>query len=61
MHIEYKMLNKVTINKKLTLPRIYDIFDQLKGEKLQSKLDLRLGYYQIRVNEIDISKTSFRT
>ncbi|KAG8480814.1 hypothetical protein CXB51_025559 [Gossypium anomalum] len=48
MCIDYHQLNKVTIKNKYSLPRIDDLFDQLKGASVFSKIDLRLGYYQLR-------------
>ena len=54
-------MNKVTINNKYPFPRIDDLFDQLKEAKIFSKIDLRLGYHQVRIKDEDISKTSFRT
>jgi hypothetical protein len=59
--IDFRQLNKVTIKKKYPLPRINDLFDQLKETKIFSKIYLRYGYHQVRINDEDISKTAFRT
>ncbi|KAA3466375.1 DNA/RNA polymerases superfamily protein [Gossypium australe] len=58
--IDYKQLNKVTVKNKYHLPRIHNLFDQLKGATVFSKIDQRSGYYQLRVKEQDVSKTVFR-
>ena len=61
MCIDYQQINKVTIKNKYPLPRIEDLFDQLRGAYVFSKIDLRSGYYQLRVKEVDVPKTYFRT
>ena len=59
--INYKVLNKVTIKNKYPLPRIDDLFDQLKGAGVFFKIDLRSGYHQLRIHEADMPKTAFCT
>ena len=61
MCIDYRQINKVTVKNKYPLPRIEDLFDQLKGASVFSKIDLRSRYYQLRVKEVDVPKTAFRT
>ena len=61
MCIDYRQINKVTVKNKYPLPRIEDLFDQLKGTGVFLKIDLRSGYYQLRVKEGDVPKTAFRT
>jgi hypothetical protein len=59
--IDFKQLNKVTIKNKYPLPRIDDLFDQLKDARIFSKIDLSSGYHQVRIKDEEINKTTFRT
>ncbi|GKE30130.1 putative reverse transcriptase domain-containing protein [Tanacetum coccineum] len=61
MCIDYRELNKLTVKNRYPLPRIDDLFDQLQGSSVYSKIDLRSGYHQLRVKDEDIPKTAFRT
>ncbi|GJS21555.1 hypothetical protein Tco_0450187 [Tanacetum coccineum] len=61
MCINYRELNKLTIKNRYPLPRINDLFNQLQGARYFSKIDLRSVYHQLRVQDDDISKTTFRT
>ncbi|GJY39451.1 putative reverse transcriptase domain-containing protein [Tanacetum coccineum] len=61
MCIDYQELNKLTVKNRYLLPRIDDLFDQLQGSSVYSKIDLRSGYHQLTVREEDIPKTAFRT
>ncbi|GJW03908.1 putative reverse transcriptase domain-containing protein, partial [Tanacetum coccineum] len=58
MCIDYRELNKLTVKNRYPLPRIDDLFDQLQGSSVYSKIDLRSGYHQLRVREEDIPKTT---
>jgi hypothetical protein len=61
MCIDYRSLNEVTIKNKYPLPRIKDLFDQLKGVSVFSKIDLRSDFHQLRIWPSDIPKTTFIT
>nr|GEU81662.1 retrovirus-related Pol polyprotein from transposon 17.6 [Tanacetum cinerariifolium] len=61
MCIDYHELNNLTVKNRYPLPRINDLFDQLQGSSMYSKIDLRSGYHQLRVCDEDIPKTAFRT
>nr|GEX07763.1 putative reverse transcriptase domain-containing protein [Tanacetum cinerariifolium] len=61
MCIDYREFNKLTKKNRYPLPRIDVLFDQLQGSSVYSKIDLRLGYHQLRVKDEDIPKTAFRT
>ncbi|GJY07204.1 putative reverse transcriptase domain-containing protein [Tanacetum coccineum] len=61
MCIDYRELNKMTVKNRYPLLMIDDLFDQLQGSNIYSKIDRRSGYHQLRVREQDISKTAFRT
>nr|GEZ21237.1 putative reverse transcriptase domain-containing protein [Tanacetum cinerariifolium] len=61
MCIDYRELNKLTIKNRYPLPRVDDLFDQLQGLSVYSKIDLRFGYHQLRVREKHIPITAFRT
>src|SRR4051812_15978751 len=59
MVVDYRSLNEVTIKNKYPLPMINDLFDQLEGASVFSKIDLRSGYHQFKIREKDIPKTAF--
>ena len=60
MCIDYRQLNKVTVKHKYPLPRIDDLFDQLQGACTFSKINLRSGYHQLKIQATDVPKTAFR-
>ncbi|TYK14713.1 pol protein [Cucumis melo var. makuwa] len=59
--IDYRELNKVTVKNHYPLPKIDDLFDQLQGATVFSKIDLRSGYYKLRIRDSDIPKTAFHS
>ena len=59
--IDYQQLNKVTIKNKDQLPKIDDLFYQFQGVSVFSKIDLRFGYHQLKIRELDMTKMTFRT
>ena len=59
--IDYRELNRVTVRNKYPLPRIEDLFDQLQGAQVFSKIDLRSSYHQLKIKTADVPKTAFRT
>ena len=59
--IDYRQLNRVTIKNRYPLPRIDDLFDQMRGARVFSKIDLRFGYYQLKIRNDDVPKMAFRT
>jgi hypothetical protein len=61
MCIDYRSLNEVTIKNKYPLPRIEDLFDPMRGAKIFSKVDLRLGYHQLKNQTEAVLKTTFTT
>jgi hypothetical protein len=61
MCVDYKSLNDVTVKNKYSLPRIEDLFNQIRGARVFSKIDLRSGYHQMKIRPSDILKTAFST
>ena len=61
MCIDYRWLNQIIIKNKYPLPHIEELFEQLQGARIFSKLDLRQGYYQLRIKKEDVPKTAFNT
>jgi hypothetical protein len=59
--VDYRSLNNVTIKNNYPLPRIDDLFDQMRGARVFSKIDLRSGYHQMKIRTSDIPKTAFST
>jgi hypothetical protein len=61
MCVDYRSLNDVTVKNKYLLPHIEDLFDQMRGARVFSKIDLRSGYHQMRIRPSDIPRTAFST
>ena len=61
MCVDYRSLNDVTVKNKYMLPRIEDLFDQMRGARVFSKIDLISGYHQIKIMPSDNSKMDFST
>ena len=59
--IDYRKLNKVTVKNKYPIPSIDDLFDQMRGVKVFSKIDMRYGYHKVIIKDEDIHKKTFRT
>ncbi|KAL6180498.1 hypothetical protein ACLB2K_047161 [Fragaria x ananassa] len=59
--IDYRKQIQVTVKNKYPLPHIDDLFDQLRGASVFSKIDLRFGYHQLRIRDSDVAKTAFRS
>ena len=60
LYVDYRQLNKMIVKNKYLLPRIVDLFDQLKGASVFSKIDLRSGYHQLGIKDAGVHKTVFR-
>ena len=60
LYVDYRQLNKMIVKNKYLLPRIVDLFDQLKGASVFSKIDLRSGYHQLGIKDAGVHKTMFR-
>ena len=58
--VDYRQLNKMIVKNKYSLPKIDNLFDQLKGVSVFSKIDLQSGYHQLRIKDADVHKTAFR-
>ena len=58
---DYRQLNKVTIKNRYSLPRIDDMFDQFQGANVFSKINLRSRFHQLKIRELNVSKTAFQT
>jgi hypothetical protein len=61
MCVDYRSVNDVTVKNKYLLPRIEDLFDQMRGARVFSKIDLRSGYHQMKIRPSVNTKTAFST
>ena len=61
LRVDYRQLNNMIVKNKYLLPRIDDLFDQLKGASVFLKIDLRSGYHHLRIKDADVHKTAFKT
>jgi hypothetical protein len=61
MCVDYRSLNDVTVKNKYPLPRIEDLFDQMRGARVFSKIELRPGYHQMKIRPSDMPKMDFST
>jgi hypothetical protein len=59
--IDYQALNKITVRNRYPIPQIDDLLDQLMGAKYFSKIDLKSGYHQVPIEQIDVWKTAFKS
>jgi len=59
--IDYRALNKITVQNRYPIPQIDDLMDHLKGSKYFNKIELRFGYHLIKVEPSDLWKTSFKS
>jgi hypothetical protein len=61
LYIDYQALKKITVRNRYQIPRIDDLLDQPKGAKYFSKIDLKFGYHQVPIKQIDVWKTTFKS